>query len=148
MRLLIAFLILQQSTVVQVYIPTSKAVDIAREVAKDLGFKVQDPEYYFDLMLTKDGKPPVAGYVAVGFYGHDNLLETFAISEKTGQIVEPSACQVFEFSDLAPFQRAQQAQSGLKPKTQKELMSEFGCDRLSVVRNPIVGNERSANNKK
>jgi hypothetical protein len=93
-------------------------------------------------MLTKDGKSPVGGYVSVGFYGHDNLIETFAISENTGQVVEPAACQVFEFSNLLPLQRAQQRQSGLKSKSQKELMRDFGCDRLTVVRNPITRDSR------
>jgi hypothetical protein len=139
---------LQQSASVQVYIPTSRAVDVARRVARDLGFDVANPEYYFDLMLTRDGKPPIVGYVSMGLYGHDNLIETFAISEKTGQVVEPAACQVFEFSNLVPFQKAQQRQSGLKSKTQKELMSDFGCERLTVVRSPLIVNNRPARSEK
>ncbi len=148
MRILAMLLMLQQSASVQVYIPTSRAVDVARRVARDLGFDVANPEYYFDLMLTRDGKPPIVGYVSMGLYGHDNLIETFAISEKTGQVVEPAACQVFEFSNLVPFQKAQQRQSGLKSKTQKELMSDFGCERLTVVRSPLIVNNRPARSEK
>jgi hypothetical protein len=148
MRILAILLMLQQSPSVQVYIPTSRAIEVARRVARDLGFDIADPEYYFDLMLTKDGRPPVEGYVWVGFFGHDNLIETFAISENTGQVVEPAACQVFEFSNLVPLQRAQQRQSGLRSKTQKELMSDFGFDRLTVVRSPIIVRSRAAKGEK
>jgi hypothetical protein len=79
----------------------------------------------------------------MGFYGHNNLLQEFAISESTGQIADPRTCQVFEFPDLIPFQRSQTNQSGLKPKSQVQLMSDFGCDHLTVIRSPIIGSVRS-----
>lgn len=148
MRILIALLMLQQSTIVQVYIPTFKAVDIARRVAKDLGFRTEDPEYYFDRMRSKGDKPAIPGYVDMGFYGHNNLLQEFAISETTGQIVDPRTCQVFEFPDLESFQRTQQRQSGLRPKTQDELRSDLGCDHLTFVRNPIIRSGRPAKTPK
>lgn len=111
------FLLLQASAASTVSIPTSSAVDIVRRLGRDLGFAVEERTYYFDLMLTQDGKPPVPGYVSLGFFGNGNLIQEFAISADTGQIVDPRTCQLFEFPDLVSFQRIQQAQSGVKPNS-------------------------------
>jgi hypothetical protein len=142
MRTLLMLVFLQQeSPVVQVFIPTSDAIDVARRVARDLGYPINKYAglYFFDQLTTEVGKPPLPGYVSIGFYGNNHLLNEFDINEKTGQIVDRRTCEVFEYADLKAFQRAQQQSSGSKPKTPEELMNEIGCDQLTVVRKRALG---------
>jgi hypothetical protein len=140
----------QQSPPDAVHLPTSVAIDVARKLARDLGYPLDRyPKlYFFDAPTTKDGKSWFPGYVSIGFFGNGHPIYHFDINEKTGQIVDSTICKVFDFQDLGVFQRAQQQLSGSRPRTTEELMDEIGCDQITVVRKPDVPSTKSEPPKK
>jgi hypothetical protein len=149
---ILAFLLLfqQQRTPPTVHLPTSDAIDVARQLARDLGFPIDRYRklYFFDVLTAEGGKPWFAGYTSIGFYGNGQPINHFEINERTGQVVDSTTCQVFDFPDLRVFQIGQQQLSGSRPRTTKELMEEIGCDELTVVRRPVVPITRSESPKK
>jgi hypothetical protein len=140
----------QQQSPPAVHLPTSEAIDLARKLARDLGYPIDRyPKlYYFDALTAEGGKPWFAGYVSIVFFGNNHPINHFNINEKTGQIVDSTLCQAFDFPDLRAFQRAQQQFSGSRPRTTEELLDEIGCDELTVVRKPVVPNSKSEPPKK
>ncbi|HEU4415206.1 MAG TPA: hypothetical protein VFT65_10530 [Candidatus Angelobacter sp.] len=124
-------------SVSRVFIPTSEALQVAQRVARDQGYSISNRKvYYFELMLTPDGKPTYPGYVTFGFYGNSNPLNTIAISETTGQVIDPMICVVFEYPDLKPFQEGIQRASQTRRLPLKELMENIGCDTYTVQDRP------------
>ncbi len=135
----------QQSFSAEVHLPTSDAIDVARKLARDLGFPIDRyPKLYFFDMLP----PSFAGYVSITFYGNGHPLNHFEINEKTGQVVDNVICQMFDFPDLRVFQRTQQRLSGARAKTTGELMDEIGCDKLTLVQNPVMPSKDTEPQKK
>lgn len=133
-----------------VHFPTSDAIDVARKVARDLGYPIdRNPNlYFFDVVKTEGGKPLIAGYTAVSFWSSAHPIQHFEINERTGQVVDDTSCEVFDFPDLRAFQRARQQLTGARPNTIEELANEVGCDTLTVVRKPVVPSTKSAPPKK
>jgi hypothetical protein len=127
-----------------VHMPTSEAIDVTRKLARDLGYPIDRyaKVYFFDELAAEGGTPLYPGYISIGFYGNGQPINHFAINEKTGQIVDSTVCETFDFPDLRVFQRAQQHMSGSRPRTTEELMDDIGCDRLPVVRRPVTYNRR------
>ncbi len=133
-----------------VHFPTSDAIDVARKVARDLGYPIDRNRnlYFFDVVKTEGGKPLIAGYTAVSFWSSAHPIQHFEINERTGQVVDDTSCEVFDFPDLRTFQRARQQLTGARPSTIAELANEVGCDALTVVRKPVVPSAKSAPPKK
>ena len=129
----------------KVFLPTSDAVDIARQVAKDQGYSIANRSmYFFDLMMTESGKPALPGYVTLGFYGNSNLLNQISINESTGQVVDSLKCIVFEYPDLMNFQQELRRETGAKPLSSTALANSIGCESLkhlskTVQRKPASG---------
>jgi hypothetical protein len=133
-----------------VHFPTSDAIDVARKVARDLGYPIdRDPNlYFFDVVRTEGGKPLIAGYTAISFWSSAHPIQHFEINEQTGQVVDDTSCEVFDFPDLRAFQRARQRLTGSRPSTIEELANQVGCDKLTVIRKPVVPSAKSARPKK
>jgi hypothetical protein len=104
--------------------------------------------YFFDVVKTEGGKPLITGYIAVSFWSSAHPIQHFEINERTGQVVDDTSCEVFDFPDLRAFQRARQQLTGARPSTIEELANEVGCDTLTVVRKPVVPSTKSAPPKK
>jgi hypothetical protein len=141
---ILAFLEPQRSLPITVHLPTSEAIDVARQLARDLGYPLdRHPSlYFFDQLTGEGGKPSFAGYVSIGFYGGGHPISHFEINEATGQVVDSVTCKLFEFPGLRAFQQAQQKLSGSPPRTSKQLMDEIGCDKLIVVGKRVVPNAK------
>lgn len=127
-----------QAQSVIVHITTSDAVDLARMIASDEGYDIQNTEvYYFDSLKTRDGKPLLKGYTSVGFYIRGNIRSSISISETTGQAFDMNSCEVFDYPDLKPFQERIAHLSKTKRKTAQELADDAGCSSPKVLTNPI-----------
>jgi hypothetical protein len=122
----------------KVFIPTSEAVDIARQVARDQGYSIANNDvYFFDLMMTEAGKPALSGYVTLGFYGNSNLLNQISINESTGQVVDGLKCIVFEYPDLMNFQQELRRETGARPLSPAQLANSIGCESLKRLGKPV-----------
>jgi hypothetical protein len=122
----------------KVFIPTSAALDVARQVARDQGYSIANKKlYFFDLMMTEAGKPALPGYVTLGFYGNSNLLNQISINENTGQVVDSLKCVVFEYPDLQSFQQELRQETGAQPLSTVELAKSVGCDSLRHLNKPL-----------
>jgi hypothetical protein len=152
------------------HLPTSDVIDVARKVARDLGYPIdRSPNlFFFDVVTAEGGKPLFAG---------PHPINHFEINERTGQIVDADMCAIFDFPDLRAFQRARvypvprqvlqirvcdrnlrsssilgssrrvrraQQVTGSRPGTTQELANAIGCDGLKVVRKPVVPSTKSA----
>ena len=128
-----------QTSPLAMHLPTSSAIDVARMLARDLGYPIDRYKklYFFDVLTTEGGKPWFAGYISVSFWGRQPINQ-FEINERTGQVVDSSTCELFDFPDLRVFQREQQHLSRSRPRSDEELKDEIGCDELTVVRKPVV----------
>jgi hypothetical protein len=133
---------IQQPPPVSVHMPTSEVVDVARMLAKDLGYQLDRyPKLYsFDLLSTGGGH---AGYISIGFYASGHPIHYFDINETTGQVVDSMTCKAFDFPDLRVFQDTHQRLSGSRPRATEELMGDINCDRLTIVRNAEVPDPKS-----
>ncbi len=133
-----------------VHFPTSDAIDVARSVARDLGYPIDRYRnlYFFDVVTAEGGKPLIAGYTAISFWSAAHPLQHFKINERTGQVVDDTSCEVFDFPDLKVLERARQRLTGSRPSTTEELANEIGCDKLTVIRKPVVPSTKSAPPKK
>ena len=130
----------QVHAVASMHLPTSDAIDVARRLARDLGYPIdQSPRrFFFDLATGEGGQPLIAGYTTVGFFGDPQPIHHFAINEQSGQIVDADLCALFDFPDLRAFARRRRQLSGARARTADELAREIGCDALKGVRTPMV----------
>jgi hypothetical protein len=137
---------------VTVHLPTSVAIDVARLLARDLGYPIDKypKRYFFDQVNGDDGKALVLGYANILFWGGGHPIDGFQINESTGQIVGTLSCEVFDFPNLKSFQHEQQALSGVRSKTTQELLDEgkIPCERLTLVNRPVVPNAKPASDRK
>jgi hypothetical protein len=117
-----------------VFIPTSDVVDIARSIARDEGFAVQDRKLFFVDTLDS-GRRRLDGFVSVAVYQNGHIVLEISINEKTGQVVDSTRCLLFEFPDAAAFSASIQTASGVRPLTQAALEKICGCV-LKVQRVP------------
>lgn len=117
---------------------TSEAIDLARKVGRDQGIDVDDRKRVtLDLLVTKDGKPMLPGYITLGIYSDLELLSEVSINEKTGQLVDSESCAVYEYPDILYLQKEYTKSTGVKPLTIAELSSEIGCESLKELRMPV-----------
>jgi hypothetical protein len=134
---------MQHPAPVSVHMPTSEVIDVARMLARDLGYPLDRyPKVYSFDLLSAEGRH--AGYISIGFYANGHPINYLDINETTGQIVTSMTCKVFDFPDLSVFQRAHQRLSGARPRTTEELMEDINCDHLTVVRESEVPNSKPA----
>lgn len=121
-----------------VHIPTSDAIDFARMIARDEGYDVRDTKvYYFDLLMTQDGKPLLQGYTSIGFDINGYHRNTISINDRTGQAIDMFSCEVFDYPDLRPFQENIIHLSKAKRKSTQELADDAGCRSPKVQNKPV-----------
>lgn len=115
------------------FIPTSVAIDLARQIVQEDGYTVPPPDKgFFDLITDKDNKRSYPGYVTVGFYINGRLISVLAMNERTGQVVDPRACQVYHTRTVRRLESTQQRASGAAPRSGAELLQDFGaCETLT-----------------
>lgn len=119
-------------------IPTSDAVDLARMIARDEGYDVTKTTVYsFELLMSSDGKPFVHGYTSIVFDINGRHRNLIAISNFTGQAIDYNTCEIFDFSDLRPFQEQVIRITKAKRKTTQELANDVGCTAPKVLSNPV-----------
>ncbi len=127
-----------------VHIPTSKAISLARMVARNEGYDVgNDKVYSFELLTTADGKPLLPGYTSIGFYINGNIRSSISINETTGQAIDMNSCEIFDFPDMRPFQKEMMQLSKAKRKTPQELANDAGCSSPMVLRKPAARRQAS-----
>lgn len=120
-----------------VHITTSDAIDLARIVARNEGYDVRNTKvYYFDLLMTSDGKPVLPGYTTIGFYINGNVRSSISISDSTGQTIDLNTCEVFDYPELKPFQQRIMRLSKARKKTLQELADDVACGSPKVLNRP------------
>jgi hypothetical protein len=130
-----------QSTIM--HITTSDAIDLAKIIARDEGYDVTNTRvYYFDLLITSKRKPLLQGYTSIGFYINGNIRSTVSINNGTGQSIDYNTCEVFEYSDVKPFQEQTTRLSKGTKKTPQQLADDAGCGSPKVLMKP----DRSSTN--
>jgi hypothetical protein len=118
---------------------TSESIDLARTVGRDQGIDVDDRRRVtLDLLVTKDGKPMLPGYITLGIYRDLELVSEVSINEKTGQLVDSESCAVYEYPDILYVQKEYAKYTGARPLTITELSSEIGCESLKELRVPAA----------
>ena len=114
------------------FLPTSTVVRIAAMAARDEGYNPDAQGVFLDELRT-DGKEPIAGFTSIGLYKGGHLIRYYSIRVETGDIVDPMACKVFRYPDLAKFKREILKQFGTKEVSLEVIASEVGCEKLEVV---------------
>ena len=119
------------------FIPTSDVIDVARMVARGLGYSLADrTKYFFDLLPGPKGEPLFPGYVTVGFYWNSNTVNAISINEKTGQVLDITMCTWFEFPTIKRFERSVQRGTGLPPLTEQKIRAQTGCESVKKLTVP------------
>ncbi len=122
----------------EVHLTTSQAVDYARAIARDEGYDVTHSGIYtFDLLTGDCGAPVVRGYVALGFDILGSSRNMIVINLRTGQTLDYTTCEVFDFPDLKPFRDSVRDITGAKLMTPEELAKQVGCGKLEVLKTPV-----------
>lgn len=125
----------------RMFIPTSLAIDIARVVAKNLGYRLNDRhQYFFDELRSKEGQPAYPGYVTIEFVWEGDHVSAISISERTLQAIDMTACLVYDYPELRPDRDDFVRETKTKPMTLDELRSASDCgSRLEVRTRPSHG---------
>ena len=112
------------------HIPPAQLAAIAKKIALEEGWPIDQKAYTFDPMLpTVDD-----GFDSIGLYKKAHLVRMYSIDRTTGQIVDfMRGCQVFRFPDLAHFEQSIRAQTKAVPLTDQQLAKKAGCPKLTVV---------------
>ena len=132
-----------------VHFATSDAIDVARLIARDLGYPIDKDRgmFYFDLLLNANGRPMFKGYTSIGFYADVRPIYHFEINESTGQVVDATVCAVFDVPSLKPFEKSRRRLTGARPRTLDELSDDVGCDKLRIVRKSRLQEKGSTTSK-
>lgn len=118
----------------QSFLPTSGVIDVARMVARGLGYPLSNrSKYFFDLLPAKGGEPPIPGYITVGFYWNSDTVNAISIDAETGQVLDFGMCTVFQYPSIKRFQREIRKGGGSPPLSLEQLRARTGCDSLKVV---------------
>jgi hypothetical protein len=126
----------REAECVLAHIPTSEALKVARIIARDEGYDIRNTKlYYFDSLDSQ--APFIAGYVSIGFYVNGNVRSGISISETTGQALDMTTCEIFDYPELRPFQERILRLSKARRKTPRELADEVGCDPPRVLTKPV-----------
>ena len=112
------------------HIPPAQLAAIAKKIASEEGWPIDQKAYTFDPMLpTVDD-----GFDSIGLYKKAHLVRMYSINRSTGQIVDfMRGCQVFRFKDLEHFELQIRSQTHATPLTDAQLAAKVGCPKLSVV---------------
>jgi hypothetical protein len=127
-----------------VHINTGDAVRIAQRIARDEGYdldkETRDPRtgekvvYWFDSLDGSPQGPLLEGYTSIGFYINTHVRSGISINNTTGQTLDMTSCELFDYPDLRPFQEQVMRLSGTPTrKTPEELADEVGCESLRIV---------------
>ena len=123
-----------QKNTMMVHVPTSQVVSVAQMIARDEGYDIQDQDvYYFDLLTTSDGKPLLPHFTSIGFYINGNIRSAISINDATGQAVDATTCELFDYPDLKSFQEKMIRLSKVKPMSPGELATDIGCKSLKIL---------------
>jgi hypothetical protein len=126
-----------QAKSVFVHITTSDALRVAQIIARNEGYDIRNTKlYYFD-SLDLQGRRLVEGYASIGFYINGNVRSGISISETTGQALDMTTCEIFDYPELRPFQEQIIRLSKARRKTPQELADEVGCDPPRVLTKPV-----------
>ncbi len=121
----------------QSFLPTSAVIDVARMVARGLGYPLLDrTKYFFDIIPGKTGGPLFPGYITVGFYWNSDTVNAISINEDTGQVLDIGMCTVFEYPSIKRFEQEIRTGGGSPPLSHEQLRAETGCDTLKILRVP------------
>ena len=131
---------------VRVHITTGDAVEVARRIARDEGYdldhEVRSPgtgekiAYWFDSLDGSPQGPLLEGYTSIGFYINSHIRSGISINNSTGQTLDMTSCELFDYPDLRPFQEQMRRLSGTAKKTPEELADEVGCESLRIDSKP------------
>jgi hypothetical protein len=127
-----------------VHINTGDAVRIAQQIARDEGYdldkETRDPRtgekvvYWFDSLDGSPQGPLLEGYTSIGFYINTHIRSGISISNATGQALDMTSCELFDYPDLRPFQEQVMRLGGTtERKMPEELADEAGCESLRIV---------------
>lgn len=130
-----------------VHINTGDAVRIAQMIARDEGYdldkEVRVPRtgekvvYWFDSLDEAPQGPLLEGYTSIGFYIDTHNRSGISINNSTGQTLDMTSCELFDYPDLRPFQEQVMRLSGAaRRKTPEELADEVGCESLRINSKP------------
>lgn len=123
----------------EIYIPTSEVLRATEMAARDEGYPIDKvrPDgkhlFFFDVAMELGGRPLAPGFTSMSFYGNGQIIRTYSVNERTGQIVDIANCSAFDFPNLRTFAREVQREAGTQPKTLERLAQDVGCDKLTMV---------------
>jgi len=127
------FSILQTEARVQHFIPTSEIVRVGTMAARDEGYHPETEGTYLNELRTSDGREPIPGYASIGLFVHGHMVREYAIRIDTGDIVDPSVCKIFRYSNLESYKKRLMKEFRTKEAALDVIGSEVGCDKLEVV---------------
>jgi hypothetical protein len=112
------------------HIPAPQLAAIAKQIATEEGWPIDQKAYTFDPMLpTVDD-----GFDSIGLYRDAHLVRMYSVDRATGDIVDfMRGCDVFQFEDLKPFQAKIKNKSHARSLTIEQLAAKAGCPKLTVV---------------
>jgi hypothetical protein len=112
------------------HIPATQLAAIAKKIATEEGWPIDQKAYTFDPMLpTVDD-----GFDSIGLYRDAHLVRMYSVDRTTGDIVDfMRGCDVFHFEDLKPFQSAIKNKSHAPSLTTEQLAAKAGCPKLTIV---------------
>jgi hypothetical protein len=112
------------------HIPPTQLSAIAKQIATEEGWPIDQKAYTFDPMLpTVDD-----GFDSIGLYRGAHLVRMYSVDRTTGDIVDfMRGCDVFRFEDLKPFQAKIKSKSHAPSLTPEQLAAKAGCPKLTVV---------------
>jgi hypothetical protein len=112
------------------HIPSKQLAAIAKKIALEEGWPIDQKAYTFDPMLpTVDD-----GFDSIGLYRDAHLVRMYSVDRTTGDIVDfMRGCDVFHFEDLKLFQSAIRNKSHASTLTTEQLATKAGCPKLTIV---------------
>jgi hypothetical protein len=112
------------------HLPAAKVAGIAKQIATEEGWPIDQKGYTFDPMLpTVDD-----GFDSIGLYKDAHLVRMYSIDRTTGDIVDfMRGCDVFRFDDLSAFKARIKQRTHAPDLTIKQLAAKAGCPKLTIV---------------
>jgi hypothetical protein len=112
------------------HLPAPQVASIAKQIATDEGWPIDQKGYTFDPMTPTDDD----GFDSIGLYHNAHLVRMYSINRTTGDIVDfMRGCDVFQFPDLKPFQAKIRSATHSSGLTTEQLAAKVGCPKLTIV---------------
>jgi hypothetical protein len=112
------------------HLPAAQVASIAKQIATDEGWPIDQKGYTFDPMTPTDDD----GFDSIGLYHNAHLVRMYSINRTTGDIVDfMRGCDVLEFPDLKPFQAKIRSATHSPGLTMEQLAAKVGCPKLTIV---------------